>query len=171
MSSSTRLRRNQQVALPQMPYSNIACLGKIDYTNDPHEHRLVQGVPTIYFRCAMIKFTYDDVAQRNPSHAGFLSAAVNSAKGVDRRQLMASRRVDLPSVRIRTSHFQSKRPRRSTLKSGKHTFEGDVLIKGNIDVTQDLRISGVRRWATGHVEASIAPLARSIPRLPLLIRA
>jgi len=53
------------------------------------------------------------------------------------------------------------------LKTDKHTFEGDVLIKGNLNVEKDLRINGEGYkpgdgpWADGGV-ASAAPIAQEL---------
>jgi len=65
------------------------------------------------------------------------------------------------------------------MKTDKHTFEGDVLIKGNLNVEKDLRIGGEGYkpgdgpWAAGGVESSTALLIRSTPpvlTLPLVVR-
>jgi|GEM_PF-1675516 len=73
-----------------------------------------------------------------------------------------------------TKSFSVEATEGINMKTDKHIFEGDVLIKGNLDVTKDLRISdegykpGDGPWADGHAEGAAASLAQAVAHGPAL---
>jgi len=73
-----------------------------------------------------------------------------------------------------TATFSVEASQGITLKASNHTFDGDVLIKGNLNVEHDLRIGGEGYkpgdgpWAAGGVAAASTTTARTTSRaLPL----
>jgi len=83
--------------------------------------------------------------------------------------------ADQPMSAKTTKTFSVEATESINMKTPNHTFDGDVLIKGNLNVEHDLRIGGEGYkpgdgpWAAGGVAAAAsATTARAIPRQPLL---
>ena len=73
-----------------------------------------------------------------------------------------------------TKSFSVEATEGINMKTDKHVFDGDVLIKGNLDVTKDLRISGEGYkpgdgpWADGHAEGAATSLEQAVAHAPAL---
>ena len=82
---------------------------------------------------------------------------------------------DQPMSAKTTKSYSIEATEALNLKSDKHTIEGDVLIKGNLNVEHDLRINGEGykpsggEWLPGSVTAAATTLALA-PTLATVVR-